>query len=161
MNMMGITRRTGYENGVRFAKPIPIKIEDLPRIFKSPARDNLVNVSLEARRVLGLKRTFNPLGKVVDKMVSCKWQNRISPPVKTNGILSASKVRLGGYTSLLSVQVMIDRFFLSMKYTVPFYGAGMENLVFSNLTLLPKPLRDDNYLNKKEDPKYSRVSLLH
>lgn len=148
--MIEAARMPRYENGLRIARHI--QVNDLPRIFKGPALGNLVNISFEAKRGLGLKRELLPLREVLDKMGST---------VKSGGTFSASMVRLGGYTSLLSVHITIGRFFLSMQYTTPFYGAGVKNLVFSNLSLLPEPLRNDDRLNKKEDPKYSRVLLLH
>jgi len=146
-----LARKPGYENGLRFARLI--KVNDLLRIFKGPALGNLVNISYEAKSSLGLKKELLPLKEVLNKMVST---------VKSDGTFSASKVRSGGYTSLLSVNVTLDRFILSMRCTTPFYGAGEEKLVFYNLILLPQNhKRIDDRLNKKEDPKYSRASLLH
>ncbi|MCX5726921.1 MAG: hypothetical protein NT030_07115 [Candidatus Saganbacteria bacterium] len=62
-----LARRPGHENGLRFEKHI--KVNDLLCIFKGPALGNSVNVSLEAKRSLGLKRELLPLREVLDKMV--------------------------------------------------------------------------------------------
>jgi len=107
--MIKIAKLPGNKMGLK----MDFKIKDLARIIKDPARNNLVNVSIKAKRILGLKGKQFLLGKVVDKMVSCEWLNKNSPTAKTDGIFYAEKVRLGECVSRINIDFKLGPFSLS------------------------------------------------
>jgi hypothetical protein len=111
--MIKIAKLPGNKMGL-YAK-MDFKTKDLARIIKDPARNNSVNVSIKAKRILGLKGEQFLLGEVVDKMVLCEWPNKNGPAAKTDGIFYAEKVRLGECVSRINIDFQLGPFSLSTR----------------------------------------------
>lgn len=111
--MIKIARLPGNKMGL-YAK-MDFKIKDLARIIKDPARSSLVNVSLNAKRLLGLRGEQFLLGEVVNKIVLCEWPNKNGLTAKTDGNFYAEKVRPEECVSRIKINFKLGPFSLSTR----------------------------------------------
>ncbi|MCX5726922.1 MAG: hypothetical protein NT030_07120 [Candidatus Saganbacteria bacterium] len=111
--MIEIAKLPGNKKGL-YAK-MDFKIKDLAHIIKDPARSSLVNVSLNAKRILGLRGKQFLLGEVVDKTISCERLNKNGSTSKTGGIFYAEQVLLRDCASRINIDFIMGRFSLSTR----------------------------------------------